>query len=211
MSMENTLALVIIGIIWFVLFFLFPLLRREQIVSSLFASALFPILSIIASSRAAGIPTLTELIFLFFIGGVASIIYHIIFGQYYLQTPKQLMGHKKEEQHIAWKWIGAFFGITWLMITLSLMIPNASGGVIILLTGSGVALYILAAKRDLFFDALMSAALMIVLFAAVEIVITGQAIIGIQSEIYLKTAGIGLILGPLYELVRNTSLTYGKR
>lgn len=206
MLAQNALALLLLVLLWCGAFILFPLLRKEQLVSSFLAGALFPVLHIATVVQDAGAPSVAELGLLFLAGGIASVAYHIVFGQFYLQTPKHFIEKPKSNEFLFWKWLGSFFALCWIMITLSFVWPNANEGLLLLLTGVILLLFIVAKRKDLLFDAIMSSVLMVALFAMVDVVTTGEAVIAVNAELYIKAAGLGLFFGPLYELIRNTKL-----
>ncbi len=192
--------------IWLILFLLFRDLRREQMITSLATGTLFPILTATIYTEPATGNLMTQIMLLFFIGGISSIIYHIIFGQYYLKTPRHFTHHKTTEEMWAWKWIGLILIALWSTLLFARIWPELPSAVPFLLTAGLFTLYYAIAKQELFFDAVMSAGLMIALFAMVDLVLGGVSGSVIGTELYLHAAGLGLFFGPLYEFTRNLRL-----
>ena len=202
----NAYALIFVALIWLILFLLFRDLRREQVITSLAAGTLFPILTTAIYTSSVASNLITRVMLLFFIAGISSIIYHIIFGQYYLKTPRHFTHHKATEEMWAWKWIGLIFIAMWSTLLFARIWPALPSAVPFLLTAGLFTLYYAIAKQELFFDAIMSAGLMIALFVMVDLVLGGASGSIIGTELYLHAAGLGLFFGPLYEFTRNLRL-----
>lgn len=204
----NALALLILTFIWCAFFAAFRDLRREQMISSLFASAIFPVVFAYATQTVPTTLLLERIAFLFLVGGLSSVIFHIAFGQYYLKTPRHLVSKRKHAQTWIWNMLAILFGAAWTMVIFSLLWPSLSAGWIMLLTGGVFALYYAIYRHDLLFDALMSAFLMVALFAMVDLVMSSAALPLLTKDVYLQAAGLGLFFGPLYEFARNIRLRH---
>lgn len=202
----NAYALIFLAALWLVFCILFRDLRREQILTSIAAATLFPILTATVYANGPSDHLLMRILLLFFASGISSIIYHIIFGQYYLKTPRHLVHHKKTEEMWAWKWTGLIFIAMWTTLLFAYIWPSLPTYILFLLTALLFCAYYAVARQDLLFDALMSAGLMIAIFAMVDLVLGGISGSVFGIELYLHAAGLGLFFGPLYEFARNLRL-----
>ena len=204
----NASAVILLGLLWTICFVFFAHLRREQFLASLLAGIFFP--TLYWYGHITGDPTIPpgplHALFLFFSGGLASICYHVIFGQYYLRVRQ--FKSRTHEQSWVWQMLALTFIAAWIMVLFGYMWPHMSGGIIMTLTALCFLLYYTAYRQDLLFDAVMSAFLMLILFASVDLVLSGPDFDTLPADFYLQAFGLGLFFGPLYEFTRNLHLQH---
>ena len=152
-----------------------------------------------------------EVIFSFAFAGIAAVIFQQVLGKRYRQRlvfpfkrikPGQSWFLRLFLLALIWSWLAVFF--------VFVIGTQAWQGAVI--AGLFLGSYIISIRRDLFFDALMSAGLMTIVLLALYglasfrnptgVPLTGQSI--------LFAATVGFVLGPLYEFARNIKLSSPK-
>jgi hypothetical protein len=215
-------------VVWALVLFLSKQTRHEQIVMSLIGLVLAPGALAVASVdyRTVG-PTGTigveDLLFAFCLFGIASVIYQAALGKHVtkLSTGRIMRWHRS----VHWlAHVVIALGI-WAVIALSLnVVLGLSTIQSIIVGGLLVGTYVIADRKDLLFDALLSGIFVSVLvFTAEQIFfvrlfpdmaavywqtgnLSGLALSGVPLEELLWTGVVGFAIGPLYEYMRDMRL-----
>ena len=204
--------------------------RREQLTMSVIGLVLSPGAILIASLDHAvpGTPVtgtlgIEDLLFAFAVFGLASVIYQVVFGKH----AKKFRGNRIFLSHPASHWLAHLviaLGI-WTFVALSLTVVlglTASQAVVV--GGLLVGTYVIADRKDLVFNALVSGLLIAVLVFAAEQVffvrmfpeaaagfwearhLSRLMLGGIPVEEIVWSAVVGFAIGPLYEYMREVRL-----
>lgn len=216
------IAISILVVLWAVLFVASRETRREMLIMSLIMMIATPGALYLASGDYRAGTMLDEVfipidsfILAFTLGGLAAMVYHFL-----LEKKFSTFRDKKREQvtpDLA-HWIAhlvVLFGI-WGFIAVFLTFVFAMNPVHSLIVGGVmVGLYIVADRKDLLFDALLSAVLMAGLVFILEQIFFVRFYPEITAELYFGSvpleeiawaATIGFTFGPLYEYARHLKL-----
>lgn len=217
-------------VLWCVVLFASKNTRREQLTMSLIGLVLSPGAILIASldnkvpgAVVSGTIGIEDLLFAFAVFGLASVIYQVVLGKH----AKKLRGNRIFLSHPASHWLAHLIialGI-WTFVALSLTVAlglTASQSVVV--GGLLVGTYVIADRKDLIFNALLSGILISVLvFAAEQIFfvrmfpeaaptfwearhLSRLMLGGIPVEEIVWSAVVGFAIGPLYEYMREIKL-----
>ncbi len=172
-----------------------------------------PIYLLLAHQQTSGDVALLDFLFSFLFAGVAAVAFHALFGKRYRVQHKTRLPFKKPAEHwflqlfliaLTWAWLA--IALLFLLHTNSVQSVVAAG----LLVGS----YMIASRKDLFWDALWSGALMASVFFFLYVAtfirdlhqLSAPFFLNIPSDTLLLSATLGFVLGPLYEYVRGFKL-----
>jgi hypothetical protein len=215
-------------VVWLLLFFFSKQTRRELIIMSCIGLLLSPaILTIVAADYRAHLVEPTPLqfegfLFVFAFFGIASVVYEALFRKF---------TGKKRERHIlkppTLHWISQIiiiFGV-WAFITLaSMTIFQLSSVQSMIIGGLLIGTYVIADRKDLLLDALLSGAIMAVLIFLAEqflffylfpdsltdfwhpALLSGLTVGVVPLEEIMWAAIAGFALGPIYEYVKNLKI-----
>ncbi len=215
--------------VWTLIMLTRPELRREMLVLGVLALFLLPLAFTVNTSTTDEVQqgfqslTLLDLLFSFFLAGIAGSIYHAVFGKHYQNLPRTKPLVRTETDQVAQFWFMrlflAFLIFAWSVILLSfffsLTIPSA-----VLLGGVLVAVYLLSHRNDLLVDALASAVLTAFVvflsawvasqFAQIDFtiapVVSTSTVLGVPADLLIWSAALGLAIGPMYEFIRRFEL-----
>ena len=217
-------------IVWCAVLLLSKKTRQEQLVMSVIGLALSPGAIMIASLDSVssgrslnGSVGIEDLLFAFAVFGLASVIYQVVLGKH----AKKLRGDRIFLSHPATHWLAHLviaLGV-WTCVALSLVVVlglTASQSVVV--GGLLVGTYVIADRKDLMFNALLSGVFVSVLvFAAEQIFFVrmfpdaapafwsarhlgGLMLGGIPVEEIVWSGVVGFAIGPLYEYMREIKL-----
>lgn len=216
--------------IWLAFFLFSNQTRREQVIMSLVGLVLAPgVLIVVANDyrnayfdQAAGVG-LEDLIFSFALFGIAAVIYQILIGKH----THKFRGDRWKHSHPAVHWITHLFLVLglWTFTSLLLMYTFELASIRALIVGGlMIGIYIIADRKDLLFDALLSGLFMMVLVFIIEQIffvrlfpVAAQAFWrmdemafysfgGVPFEELIWAAVVGFTIGPLYEWLRRYEL-----
>lgn len=219
----------LVGLVWAVIYSLRPDLRREQLILGILGALLVPLYFIadlhdaVTVSLAFDSLSAVDLVFAFFISGVAGTIFHAIFGKFYHHLPRREKLPPTKQKKLAQLWIARLFlmwllflwGVLFMTVALEIPVPQA------VLVGSIIfMLYIVSHHHDLFVDAVWGSFLttFIVFVAGTIAVYTVGAdsnislvrgpylALGVPLDLLFYSAALGVATGPIYECVRNLKL-----
>lgn len=214
---------------WAVIFILSRSTRREQIAMTLVGLALAPGAMSIASvdARGAGIPGapgMADIVFAAALFGVASVIYQFVLGKH----TKKLRGARLTFGHPVTHWLAhvlialGVWGVSALALTVVLGLTTAQA-----LTVGGLLLgtYVIADRKDLLLDAVLSGLFVAVLvFAAEQLffvrlfpavaaaardsgALGGLLLAGVPAQEIVWSSVVGFAVGPLYEYAKGLRVT----
>ena len=217
-------------IVWCAVLLLSKKTRQEQLVMSVIGLALSPGAIMIASLDSVssgrslnGSVGIEDLLFAFAVFGLASVIYQVVLGKH----AKKLRGDRIFLSHPATHWLAHLviaLGV-WTCVALSLVVVlglTASQSVVV--GGLLVGTYVIADRKDLMFNALLSGVFVSALvFAAEQIFFVrmfpdaapafwsarhlgGLMLGGIPVEEIVWSGVVGFAIGPLYEYMREIKL-----
>ncbi len=218
-------------VIWAIILFLSKRTRHEQLVMSVIGLVLAPGALMLASVdyrsvgvAAGGTVGIEDLLFAFSLFGIASVIYQFVFGKHI----KRFRGERLFLSHPPTHWLAHLIialGI-WACISLTLNIVLALSTIqAIIVGGLMVGTYVIADRKDLMFDALLSGLFVSVLVFTCEQLffvrmfpdiasgywqtaqLSGLALGGIPVEEILWAGVVGFTIGPLYEYMREMRVT----
>lgn len=211
--------------VWAVVLFLSKRTRHEQIVMSVIGLVLAPGAMAVASidyrnAAATGTVGIEDLLFAFCMFGIASVIYQFALGKH----TKKLRGARILLSHPATHWLAHLviaLGV-WAVVALSLTVVLGLSSIQAAIVGGLlVGTYVIADRKDLLFDALLSGIFVAVLvFAAEQLFfvrlypeaaaqywqngnLSGLVLAGVPLEEILWAAVVGFAIGPLYEYMRD--------
>ena len=216
--------------VWLIIMLTKPDVRREMIILGVLALFLLPLAFTVNTSTADEVEqgfralSLLDLLFSFFLAGIAGSIYHAIFGKHYHRLPKSKPLVRQAGQLFSQFWLVrlflAFLIFAWSVVLIaflfSLPIPSA-----VLIGATGVAVYLLSHRKDLLVDTLASALLTTFVvflsawtasqFAQIDFtiapVVSSTLILGVPGDLLAWSASLGLAIGPLYEFIRRFELS----
>ncbi len=221
---------IVLFFIWLAFFLFSNQTRREQIIMSIVGLILAPGVLIVVSNdyrnayfdQAAGVG-LEDFIFSFALFGIAAVIYQIFIGKH----THKLRGDRWTHPHPVVHWITHLLLVLglWTFISLLLMYVFELASIRSLIVGGlMVGIYIIADRKDLIFDALLSGLFTMMLVFLTEQIffirlfpvaakafwrmdqITLFTIGGVPLEELLWAAVIGFTVGPMYEWLRRYQL-----
>jgi hypothetical protein len=213
-------------VVWAALLFVSKRTRHEQIVMSIIGLILAPGALMVSSidyravgTVAQGAIGIEDLLFAFSLFGVASVVYQVVLGKH----TKRLRGPRLIISHPPSHWLAHLIialGI-WACVSLSLTIVLALSTVqAVIVGGLLVGTYVIADRKDLMFDALLSGLFVsILVFASEQLFfvrlypeaaaafwqsqnLSGMMLSGIPVEELLWAGVVGFAIGPLYEYMR---------
>ncbi len=212
--------------VWAVVLFLSKRTRHEQIVMSIIGLVLAPGAMAVAAidyrnaTATAGSVGIEDLLFAFCVFGIASVIYQFALGKH----TKKLRGARIFLSHPATHWLAHLviaLGI-WAVVALSLTVVLGLSSIqAAIVAGLLVGTYVIADRKDLMFDALLSGLFVAVLvFAAEQLFfvrlfpdaaaqywqsgnLSGLVLAGVPLEEILWAGVVGFAIGPLYEYMRD--------
>ncbi len=155
-------------------------------------------------------PILEDLLFGFFIGGIASVIYEELWGK--------RISSRRDRLHHWVSFIPSLLGIALLVLVFSIKYLDLNAVYANILVFAVCSLVMLAYRQDLWFDSLMSGILVgaVMFFAYVIFLkvypgviqrwwllsnLSGLTLIGVPFEEFLWAFGMGMMAGPLYEFM----------
>jgi len=211
--------------VWTVILFLSKRTRHEQIVMSVIGLVLAPGAMSVASVdyravEATGMVGIEDLLFAFTVFGIASVIYQFALGKH----TKKLRGTRITLSHPTTHWLAHLVIAlgAWAVIACSMIVVLGLSTVQALIVGGLlVGTYVIADRKDLLFDALLSGLFVSVLvFAAEQLFfirlfpeiaatywqagnLSGLVLAGVPLEEIVWTGVVGFAIGPLYEYTRN--------
>lgn len=220
----------VLFILWLLVLLFSKQTRREQSLMSLFGLLLtMPVLYIASSDARAGLLQTTEtfglvdFIFAASFFGLASVIYHVLTNHHVKPLRKRRIRHESATHWIAQLLIMAaiWFGSALVTLTLfDLSAPNA-----LALGALFIGIYIVADRKDLLCDALLSGLFMSLLITGLgqlffwrlypelsSVLIDPQAgsdflnLFGLPLSQLFWGFVVGFTIGPLYEYLRHFSL-----
>lgn len=219
------LASLILFLLWLGFLLFSGETRREQLVMSVIGLIVAPGALMISAHDYRGVDSsvtaagIEDLLFSFALFGIAAVIYHILLG-------KRLEARKGtrtniQSRGIAWtSQLVIMIGI-WLFAILFLSGLYGIAPVHAAIVGGlFIGIYVIADRKDLFADALLSALFMAVLVFSIEQIffvrlypeasllfwnpamVSGTTLAGIPIEEIHWAAVVGFAVGPVYEYVR---------
>jgi hypothetical protein len=219
----------VLFLVWAVLFLASRSTRREQAIMSLIGLILSPGALFWAAtdyrSGGAGVSSLgiEDILFSFALFGIAAVIYQVLFGKHV----SNWRGERYRIGNPAMHWISHLiltFGI-WAFIALTTaLVFHLSSVQAFILGGLIIGVYIIADRKDLMLDALLSGLFVAMLVFIIEQLffmrlfpvaaimfwrqdsLSGIILGGIPIEEILWAAIVGFAIGPFYEYVRRYKL-----
>lgn len=217
-------------VVWCAVFFLSKKTRQEQLTMSVIGLALSPGAILIASldnevpgASVGGSIGVEDLLFAFAVFGLAAVIYQVVLGKH----AKKLRGDRIFLSHPASHWLAHLvisLGV-WTCVALSLTVVLAlTAAQAVVVGGLLVGTYVIADRKDLMFNALLSGIFISVLVFAAEQVffvrmfpdaapafwqarhLSGLMLGGIPVEEIVWSGVVGFAIGPLYEYMREIKL-----
>ncbi len=217
-------------IVWAIIYALSKTTRHEQCVMSIIGLILAPGALVLASldyrsgrdvtSTMVGVE---DLLFAACLFGIAAVIYQVVFSKH----TARLKGARIRLNHPVSHWFSHLLialGL-WAFISLSLtLVLHLSSVQAFIVGGMLVGTYVIADRKDLLFDALLSGLLVATLVFMVEQLffmrifpeaaagfwqlenLTGILLGGIPVEEILWAAVVGFAVGPLYEYTRQLAI-----
>ncbi len=214
--------------VWTIVLFLSKSTRREQIIMSVIGLVLAPGAIMVAALdyRAAGAGGgvgLEDLLFAFCLFGLASVIYQVVLGKHV----KKLRGSSMFFPHSASHWLAhliialCIWAVLSLAFTVVLSLTTIQS---VIVGGLLIGTYVIADRKDLLFDALLSGLFVCALVFSIEQLffirlfpeaaatfwqaerLSGLTLGGIPLEELLWSGVVGFAIGPLYEYVREVKL-----
>lgn len=224
------LVSLILFLIWFGLILFAPSTRREQVVMSVVGLIIAPGALVIASTdyRGAGSAIasagIEDLLFSFALFGIAAVIYQTLLGK--RLEKRTASRHKISNPALHWTSLLVIISSIWLFAILlfsgiyGLHVLHAA-----MVGGLLIGIYVIADRKDLLGDAILSAIFMAVLVFLIEQIffirlfpeaasnfwstesVSGITLAGIPAEELHWAAVVGFTVGPLYEYIRRYTIT----
>ncbi len=220
----------VLVLIWLALFFFSKGTRREQIIMSVVGLCLTPAAILVASldyrnqaTIAQPIISIEDLLFGFALFGIAAVIYQAIFGKHAERTavprPKRMAS--------MFRWAAELVLILCLWISISvasLVIFHLTSIQSVIVGGLLIGIYMIASRKDLLTDALLSGLFVAILIFLTEQLffvrlfpeaaaeywntksLSGISLAGVPLEEVLWSGIVGFTIGPVYEYVRRWKL-----
>lgn len=223
------LLTIFLVVIWSLIFFCRPELRRELLILGILSIFLLPIIFAVnrlsADEITQGVANIaiTDLFFAFALSGIAGGLYHSLFGKHYHKLPKPERRKVDNDESYAQLWLLRFF-VAYLvyiwMVLLLVLLFNISVPIAFLISSIILAVYIVSHRQDLLADALWSSFLtafvvflstiLASVFATTTVsiapVVSDVPFLGVPLDLLLWSVAAGLALGPLYEFIRTFEL-----
>ena len=227
---SHIVLLILFTIFWVFLYARSRSTRREMLIIGLLGFILTPVIYFL-NAQTLGFDDLTidlsHFLFSFLFAGVASVIFHELFGRKYRRRKELFFKRHLQDAHWllhlfilvgGWAWGGVLF--------VFLLQTSAFQGLIV--SALLVGMIVIATRHDLVWDALWSGLLMMVVFLLLyEIAffkrgpvvssewwgmtnLQERFISSVPLEAIIWAAVTGFVLGPLYEYARGLKLGTGK-
>lgn len=214
LSPDFLIVNVLLGIVWLYFFLRAKSTRMEMLTIGIVAVLFTPLFLFLGAQQTLGTIGFADIVFSFFVAGISAVIFQAVFGKHYrVRHPLRLFIKKPTNRWFLqllliatlWAWLSIFFLL--LLKTDALQSVIASG----LLIGS----YVIASRKDLFWDAIWSAILMMIVFFLLYTIAflrglpgtEGPYLLAIPNIALLWAGMMGFVLGPLYEYVRGMKLS----
>ena len=213
-------------IIWIALLLFSKQTRREQTIMSFVGLLISPAIILVASqdyrsgfADQASSLSIENILFVFSLFGIAAVIYEVLFGKHTEKLKKKKLNIKHPLHWVSHLII--IFG-AWAFIAFSLMSAFSLASVqSFIVSGLLIGTYIIADRKDLLFNALLSGLLLAILIFLVEQIffaylfpesasilwqtssLSGYflGVVPIEEIVWAGVAGFAI--GPLYEYVRD--------
>lgn len=199
-----------LGILWLYFFLREKATRHEMLLLGVVAAFFTPVFTTLAEQTLQGTLSILDFLIAFFFAGIAAVIFESIFGKHYRIRHHAHLPFRRPAEHwfaelllsaIAWSWLS--LALLFILKTTPLQSLIVSG----LIIGS----YIIARRRDLFWNALWSGFLMAGVFYLLYVLsfarnlkdLTSPYLLDIPGDAILFAGVVGFVLGPLYEFARN--------
>ncbi len=160
--------------------------------------------------------TLDNIIIGFCLGGIAAVIYHVIFHKHFKHEKKGTRKHPEQPRSAFWLSNIMIILAVWYFIAVFLaFVFNINPIKTLIVGGIMVGIYIIADRKDLLADALLSAIFIAAFIFILENLFFFRFYPNVPAEILFGTvpveeiawaATIGFALGPLYEYSRRILL-----
>ncbi len=202
-------------IVWTLLILLSRATRYEQLVMSLFGLIVSPAIILLAArtgTSGSRIVGMEDFLFAFSFFGVASVVYEAFFGKHFIHAH-----NKRNVKYPLLAWgsrLSLALGIWTLLSVLELFIFHLSLPRAMVSAALLVAVYVIAERKDLLTNALVSGVFMAALiFLCEEFFIVrlypplaASGGMALSPDLILWSAVVGFAIGPLYEYVRRMKM-----
>jgi hypothetical protein len=221
----------VLVLIWLALFFFSKGTRREQIIMSIVGLVLSPAAILVASldyrnqaALAQPIISIEDLLFAFALFGIAAVIYQAIFGKH---AERAALASQPKRRASMFRWAAELILILCLWISISvasLVIFHLTSIQSVIVGGLLIGIYMIASRKDLLTDALLSGLFVAILIFLTEQLffvrlfpevaaeywnvknLSGISLAGVPLEEVLWSGIVGFTIGPVYEYVRRWKL-----
>ncbi len=219
---------IVLFIIWLAIFLLSPSSRREQVLMSFIGLLLAPAVMLITFGSHSDLSDIKPIgiedgLFAFVLFGIASVIYQVVFAKHleFLRDSRS----KRAPSLLRWTISLIFIICIWLFLATSLAVLFSTPALqATIVSGLMVGIYIIADRKDLLADALLSGGFIVILIFIIEQLffvrlfpeaaqtlwqskeIQGILLSGIPLQELLWMGVVGFTIGPLYEYVRRMRL-----
>ena len=215
-------------VVWLALFFFSKQTRREQLILSVVGLCISPAAILVASLDYRGgsaapksILSIEDLLFGFALFGIAAVIYQAMFGKHAEQYPKQ----KIQVSLLRWSAELVLILTLWISISVAALIVFVLSSIqSVVVGGLLIGIYMIANRKDLLTDALLSGLFVAILVFLSEQLffvrlfpdaaqsywntayLSGFSLAGVPIEELLWSGMVGFTIGPVYEYVRRWKL-----
>ena len=212
LSADSFIFVVFLGLLWLFLFARDQKTRREMVTIGIIAALFAPIFIFLGRGETGSAVSVLDIVFAFLFAGIAAVIFEAILGKHYRVGLVGKLPVKKSAERwflrlfliaLAWTWIAIAF---LFVLQTSSMQSLIAGGLIV---GS----YILATRKALFWDAVLSAAMMMAVFFFIYAITVVRSLpdisiflLNLPAEALIWSATLGFVLGPIYEYARDLRL-----
>lgn len=213
---------ILLFLFWFLFLFLSRATRKEQLIMSLVGLVLSPAILLVslesvwvANGSVTGIG-IEDFLFSFSFFGIAAVIYQAILGKHM----KPWKGKRSIFIHPVAHWFFHLIVVlaVWIILSLSfVLLLSLSSLHAFAIGGLLIGTYVIAHRHDLFFNAIVSGVMVMILLFILEqifffrlsggdVAATETILSSVPTEELVWSWVVGFAIGPLYEYLRHQKL-----
>ncbi len=205
-----------LGVMWLYLFLRQTSTRREMVLLGVIAVFFTPVFVALSQQSLGGSLSIFDFFIAFLFAGIAAVIFENVFGKHYRIGHHAHLPFRRPAEHWFAELLLAIIAWSWLSLLLIFLLQTSPSQSIVA-AGLVIGSYIIARRRDLFWNAIWSAFLMAGVFYLLYLLTFARTLgvgetvtpylLSVPKDALLFSGVVGFVLGPLYEFVRNAKTT----
>lgn len=184
-----------------------------MLIIGLVAVVFAPLFIVLGHEGSEELISLGDVVFSFCIAGLSAVVFESVFGKHYRVRHHARLTFLRRTDHWFARLLLTMLIWAWLAILLMLVVQTSALQSVIA-AGLVITSYVIANRRDLFWNALWSGVLMAIVFFVVYL-LSFFAAYQPQGQVFIESTPtdawtwaitLGLVLGPMYEFTRDLKI-----